>query len=379
MKDAQSPTRILIIGQWFVSEENGNIIFPGGTERYVYGLAKQLQKDNYNVHVLSATESKDNTVIKELSTSSFKVPKKRYGYFADFLSFINSIKIIIKFKPDVVHVASTRYRFAVGAVMASKILKKKTVFTLTLILSNTKKKKLSKYLDNILFSKILGKSDVIISLSNEMKNELIQKISSKNIVIIPSFFMDHHYLKEYKEKNSIIFVGRLEIKQKGIDFLIKSLAYVKEKIPEFTLHIIGEGISYKYLEELVLEYDLKDNVIFHGYIEENELIKMYSTCEIFVLPSHKEGMPMVALEALSAGLPIIAFDIEPAIEALDHGKYGILVKKRDVKGLANAIIRLLQDNELKEYYSKMSEIRSKRYSQTEVVRQIEKVYSNLLE
>ncbi len=382
MEVLQHKTKILIVGQWFVSEDKGRLVIPGGTERYVYGLANQLQNDGYEVMVLSATTDSDEIgfiVIDGIKTFKFKAPEKLYGYSIDFLSFINTLRFIIKFNPDVLHIISSRFRFAVGAVAASKILHKKNVFTLTLGLSNEKERIIPYLLDEYISSKILRKADTIISLSKEMKEEMIRDFSAKKIIIIPSFFMDVHYdIKKKKQTNSILFVGRLEIKQKGIDLLIKSLVYLKENIPNFKLHIIGKGSSLNYLIKLVSDYGLGNNVIFHGHVEENELIEIFSMCEIFVLPSLHEGMPMVLLESMSAGLPVVAFDIDPVVEALDNGRYGILVKKGDIKMLAEAMMRLLKDDKLRKYFSAKSLERSKIYSQAEVARQIEKVYSVLI-
>ena len=87
---------------------------------------------------------------------------------------------------------------------------------------------------------------------------------------------------------------------------------------------------------------------------------------------------MALLEAMSAGLPVVAFDIEPCVEALDGGRCGILVKKEDVKGLAEKIVELLRNKEQRVYYSRMSMERSRGYSQETVVRRIEEVYSSLI-
>ena len=87
---------------------------------------------------------------------------------------------------------------------------------------------------------------------------------------------------------------------------------------------------------------------------------------------------MALLEAMSAGLPVVAFDIKPNVEALGGGKYGVLVKTGDVKSLAREIIQLLKSEERKAHYSKVSMERSKKYSQETVVRRIEEVYSSLV-
>ena len=373
--------KILIVSQWFVSKDlSGGIYVPGGTERYAYGLAKQLQEDGCKVNALSTTRDKDKIgwdMLEGISVYSFKEPNRFYSYFIDFLSFINTLKAIKKFNPDIVHVVSVGYRFAVGAIAASKILRKKTLCSVTLIPHKEGRKRLPLFLDFFIYSKIIKWSDVIISLSKETKEVLIRETHHKKIVVIPSFLTGNYFREIEKNPNSILFVGRLEIAHKGTDFLIKALYYVKDGISSIKLYIVGKGSSLNYLKELVSDYKLEDNVIFCDYVPEKQLMDMYSQSEILAMPSLREGMPMVLLEAMSAGLPIVAFDIDCIAEALDDGKYGILVKTGDVEGLANQIITLLNNDELREYYSKMSLERSKKYTQVEVVRSIEKVYLNL--
>ena len=126
--------KILIVGQWLVSKDGNRIFIPGGTERYVYELAKQLQKNDYEVKVLSATVDKDKTgwsMLDKIGVYRFRVSSGFYGYFIDILSFEKTLKSIKKFNPDIVHVISTGYRFAMGAITAAKIMKKKVVYTRT--------------------------------------------------------------------------------------------------------------------------------------------------------------------------------------------------------------------------------------------------------
>jgi len=375
--------RILIVSQWFVKRDlDGKIDIPGGTERYAYGLAKQLREDGHEVMALFATRDKDAEgwkVLDEIDIYGFKVPDRFYGYLADLLSFANTVKVIRTFKPDIVHIVSTRYRFAVGSIMASKIMKKKVVYTKTIPPHDEGRKMLPVLLDKFIFSKMAGWSDILIALSKETEGFLIKETKHKRIVIIPSFFMGDYYKERSKDPHSILFVGRLDIVQKGTDYLIKALYYVKEEIHDVKLHIVGEGDSMRYLKELVSKCGLGDNVIFCGHIPETQLFEMYAKSEILAMPSLREGMPMVLLEALSAGLPIVAFDIDCIAEALEDGKYGILVKQKDAKELADQIIGILKNEELRDYYSKMSSERSKKYSLAEVTRNIEQVYYSLMD
>ncbi|CAD6492205.1 MAG: Glycosyltransferase Gtf1 [Candidatus Argoarchaeum ethanivorans] len=373
--------KILIVSQWFVSKGSDGMVIPGGTERYSYGLAKQLQEDGHTVMVLSTTTDKELAGLKVLNGISiyrFKIPERFYGYLADFLCFINLLKQK-EFNPDIIHIVSTGYRFAFGGIIASKIMKKKTVYTITLIPFKEGRGRLPIFLDKFIFSKTVGWSDVIIALSKEMKEILAKEVHHKKIVVIPSFFTESYCEEGNKDKahNSILFVGRLAVAHKGVDFLIKAMNYVVKEIPSAKLNLVGEGPSLNYLKELVSEYGLGNNIIFCGHIDEDQLFEMYFKNEILAMPSLREGMPMVLLEAMSAGLPIVAFDIECIKEALEDGKHGILVKKGEIKELANQIIRLLNNDELREYYSRMSLERSKRYSQDEVVRDIEKIYLSI--
>ena len=371
--------RILIVGQWFISEDNGKIIIPGGTERYVYGLAKQLQIDGYDINILSASLDKNKTdgVMDGLSVHTFKVPKKNYGYSIDFISFINTLVFIKKINPDLVHVISSRYKFATGAIAAAKIMKKRIVYTRTTLPHKEHRKWLSIRFEHFFHVRLIKKSDVVIALSKEIKDVLGEEIHPKLITIIPSFVMKNYYREAEKDSNRLLFVGRLD-KLKGIEFLLESVSIVKKEIPGIRLSIAGSGSLLNHLKEMVSAYNIEENIKFEGHLGDEDLVNVYSKSEIFLFPSLWEGMPMALIEAMSAGLPIIAFDIEPCIEALDSGKYGILVKKKDVKSLAEKIIQLLRNDELRNYYSRMSLERSKEYTQKIIVRRIEEVYSSLM-
>ena len=372
--------KILIVGQWFVSEDGGKIVIRGGTERYVYVLAKQLQNDGYDVMVLAATTNKDKVgfnTLDGLSVYTFKVTEKLYGYSVDILSFINTVKLVRRFDPDVVHVIAARYRFAVGAIAAAKIMKVRTVYTRTTLPHSEGRRRLPVLLDDWIFTKILRQSDISIALSREIKDAMEREIHPKLIEIIPSFIMKSYYSKVEKDDDRVLFVGRLD-RLKGIEYLIESLCYMRKEIPEVRLSIAGTGDLMQHLKQLVSRYGVGENVTFEGHLGEDALVNIYSRSGIFVFPSLREGMPMALLEAMSAGLPVVAFDIEPCVEALDGGRCGILVKKEDVKGLAEKIVELLRNKEQRVYYSRMSMERSRGYSQETVVRRIEEVYSSLI-
>ena len=377
--------KILIVSQWFVSTDpQRGIYVPGGTERYAYDLAKQLQDDGYKVTVLSTTLDKDKIgwdVLDDVSVYRFKEPNRFYGYFIDLLAFANTFKLIKTFDPQVIHIVSSRYRFAVGAVVASKVMTKKVVYTMTVLPHKEGRGYFPVLIDNFVLTQIVERVDAIISLSREMSDALIKKIHIKKIVTIPNPYTKNCYIKKSaKERKSILFVGRLDIATKGIDHLIKALHYVRMEIPDVKLHVCGRGDdeTLNYLFELVSKYNLEENILFHGHLNDNELADRYSSSEVIALPSLSGGATSyVLIEAVSAGLPIIAYDLDCFCEALEDGKYGILVKKGEIKELAEEISKVLKDEEIRNYYSKMSLEMYKKYTGIEIMQKIEKLYFDI--
>lgn len=369
--------RVLIVGQCFVSEINGDIYIPGGTERYVYGLAKQLQADNYEVTVLSSTKDKQESgwdVIDGINIYRMYIPSNFYLLLADLYLFLRSLTIIRDFNPTIVHTISPFYKFSAGAIVAAKFSKIKTVYTRTTFPHEEGRHFLSILLDKFIFTNILKNADVTIVLSKHMKTAMSKKFS--RLEIIPSFITRSYYNNGHKNSYSILYVGRLD-KFKGVDTLIKSIPYVKNEIPYIKLYIVGNGECFNNLNNLTHLSNLEENVIFKGHLNDSELIDIYSQSDIFVFPSFKEGLPMALIEAMSAGLPIIASDIEPCIELLEMGKYGILVKKGDSKALADAICTLIVDETLKNNYSRLCLEKSTQYLQETIVKRIEYLYNSL--
>jgi glycosyltransferase involved in cell wall biosynthesis len=93
-------------------------------------------------------------------------------------------------------------------------------------------------------------------------------------------------------------------------------------------------------------------VIFTGKISNTKLVEMYQQCEVFVLPSRQEGFPTVAAEAQACGKPVIATNISSIPEVIKHNVTGILVPANNPQELANAIITVLSNNDLKINLSK---------------------------
>jgi glycosyltransferase involved in cell wall biosynthesis len=157
------------------------------------------------------------------------------------------------------------------------------------------------------------------------------------------------------ESLRILFVGRLE-SRKGIDVLLKAAPEVLERFPAAVLDIVGDdtiprpdGTTYK-AEFLGLDLprDIKDRIIFHGRVEEDELVNFYAGCDILVAPSRYESFGLIFLEALVFGKPAIGCDAGGGPEVITNGKTGLLVKPGDVASLRMALSTLLANPDLRQ-------------------------------
>jgi glycosyltransferase involved in cell wall biosynthesis len=143
----------------------------------------------------------------------------------------------------------------------------------------------------------------------------------------------------------VIAAGRLT-RQKGLDRLVPAWAPIARAHPDWSLEIYGEGIERPRLEGLVGEHGLEGVVKLMG--RTNEIGRAYEQASIFVLSSRREGLPMVILEAMSKGLPVVSFDCPtgPA-EVIANGHNGILVPDGDVEALTGALLDVIEDDELR--------------------------------
>lgn len=139
----------------------------------------------------------------------------------------------------------------------------------------------------------------------------------------------------------VVAAGRLN-RQKGFDLLIRAFAQVHEVHPGWKLNIFGEGPWRPRLTRLIGRHGLGDTVTLRGVTR--ELDAEFAKASIFTLSSRKEGLPMVLLEAMGAGLAVVSFDCPtgPA-DVVDDDGNGLLIPAEDVDALAGGIIRLIED------------------------------------
>lgn len=190
------------------------------------------------------------------------------------------------------------------------------------------------------------RADRVTALSSEI-HRIVESVGVKpeRIVRIPHGIDSGPFAAARPKERSrpyVLALGRL-IACKGFDCLIRAFSPLADRQREIDLVIVGDGPKYGELKELVRELGLSDRVHLVGRKEREEKLAWYRGAKAFILPSYpgNEGFPNVLLEAMAAGLPIVATRVSGAEDVVIHGKTGYLVPPHDSNALADAIDLIL--------------------------------------
>jgi glycosyltransferase involved in cell wall biosynthesis len=151
----------------------------------------------------------------------------------------------------------------------------------------------------------------------------------------------------------ILSVGYL-IERKGFEYLIKAMPHVLKKHKNARLKIVGYGPLESELKEVIYELNLGDEVEIVKNVSDEELLMIYNSSDLFVLPSivdsqgNTEGLGVVLLEAMACGLPVVGSNVGGIPEIINDMKSGLLVQEKDILGLSKSIFLIINDKELRE-------------------------------
>ena len=146
-----------------------------------------------------------------------------------------------------------------------------------------------------------------------------------------------------KDRIKFISIGRL-VKLKGFQDVIIALNEIKNDIPNWEYHIIGDGPYKNDLVSLIEKYRLQKKIKFHGFIDDIELkSQLLINSDIFVGTSHSEALGLVFLEALAHGLPVLGSNTGGIPEIINKDELGLLVRPRDINEIKNGIKKILKD------------------------------------
>jgi glycosyltransferase involved in cell wall biosynthesis len=233
------------------------------------------------------------------------------------------------------------------------------------------------------FSLLINRADIITAISHHTAREL-NDVTKRSIPIIPFSTPIQEKPGNITDNKIILFVGR-SVERKGVNYLIKAYGQIQEKIPH-KLVIVGDGPERAKWEELARTIDMKNRIVLTGWISNDELSTLYSTCSFFVLPAvydkhgDTEGLGVVLIEAMSCCKPVIASGVGGITDVVEHGINGILVPAGDISALSNAIMKLVEDDHLRRKMGrKAKEIVDEKFNWDTIVHRVIRLYETTKE
>ena len=361
--------------------------FIGGVENYVYCLSKELVKCGHKITVICANEP--NTKKEEI-ISEIKV--KRLSYLGKIANTNITPKLpfeLLKEDFDLIHTHLPTPWSADWSAIISKIKSKPLVLT---------------YHNDIVGH---GLANSIAKFYNFTSMRFVLREAAKIIITQPDYLESSPYLKKYrdkievipngvdterfrsmaeieKEEHTLFFLSLLDEfhKYKGLDYLLDAMMIVRKDVPDVKLIIGGKGELLDFYKRKANSMGIKDNLEFIGFIPDEKLVEYYNECSVFVLPSissTQEGFGIVLLEALACETPVISTEIVGVAEDVKENNAGIIVPPKNPEVLADAIIKLLNDEDLAKKMGKNGrKLVEEKYTWERVTEEIFKLYRKIL-
>lgn len=348
----------------------------GGMERIIIQKANYLVKLGYEMIIVTSNQrgrkpffSIDNR-IKQIDLGLNYDLIDRYCIIKKFFHYKSIIRkhkkellnVITHEKPDIV--IST---FGKEIEFIDKLKCKKIFITIGEIhfshnyrLMNLHKKSLRYCINKYLISKYdlkASKLDAFVCLTKEDQKYWRDQT---NLYVIPNFIEKRSIEPASLETKQVIALGRL-CYQKGYDRLIHAWKIVSLKHPDWKLTIFGDGPLKDNLIKLTSELGISDSISFQRPTK--NVYDNLQKSSIYVMSSRFEGMPMVLIEAMACGLPIVSYSCKCGPKDLLESKdNGILVDEGNIEGLANGLLKYIEDKNLRISHGKHSYEESNKYS-----------------
>ncbi|MCX7761818.1 MAG: glycosyltransferase family 4 protein [Candidatus Kryptonium sp.] len=324
----------------------------GGASMHVLQLMKFSRSQGYQVGLVSAPEPRLINEAKELGVEIFQNPYfvRRFHLVNDIKAFFPVYRAIKKFKPDIIHAHSSKA--GIIARFWAAILKVKPVIFTAHGWAFTEGREYWKRWILALIERIAAKvTTKIICVSEHDKMLALKfKVASPDKLIVIHNGVDVNLFKNLKKTKIddevvITFVGRL-VPQKDVFLLIDAM----ERIDKAKLWIVGDGELKDKVIRYISKKNLNHKITLFG--ERSDIPNILSQSDIFVLPSRWEGLPLTIIEAMMAGLPVVASNVGGVSELVDNGVTGFLVPPGNVEVFVDALKTLVDNESLRQEMGK---------------------------
>ena len=334
----------------------------GGAQKYVYDLATNLPQDKFEVAVVTGG---NGPLLEKLENKQIRVIKlygvtKNVNFLQEVESLFSLLKILKLEKPDIVHLNSSKLSgLGATAVFIYKLLTfnfgLSTVFTAHGWPFNEDRNFIARGVIYFFSWLTALLADRVINITkNDYKQSLKFILLPRNkFIYIPNGISEQNFMPR-AEARKILGLGEKQFiigtiaeltKNKGLCHFIDAVNQMKLQITNYKLQalIIGDGEDKEKIKNQIYSLALQNYVVLAGFIQNAE--RYLKAFDVFVLPSIKEGLPYVLLEAMAAGLPVIASRIGGVPDLIEHGKNGSLITPKDFWGLATELEKMMSSPE----------------------------------
>ncbi|TFH46886.1 MAG: glycosyltransferase family 1 protein [ANME-2 cluster archaeon] len=367
----------------------------GGAEVAAYNLAIEMAKRGHDIYVFTTSANSKNVIEKHENIKIY-----RYSTNCKLLtSNISSgmFRKTIMHDVDVIH---THFDIAPGPLAGLRYAKKRNV---PLIITyhgdwvasfgGFIRRMSINFHNKYLVDKILSYADVIISPSEPYINEsrFLRNYRNKIIVIPNGINLEEFNVRYSKEecreklglpldRNILLYFSFLS-PYKGPDVLIKAMPKIIEAVPNTELIFAGKGVMRNELEKLSKSLKVETNVRFSGFVEDSLKPLYFKAADVFVLPStmNTEVFPLVLLEASASKLPMVVSDLDTFKCLIKENYNGLLTRRNDKNDLADAIINLLENEEIRKEMGKKAREKVQDYSWEKISDETMRIYQEVLQ
>ncbi len=316
-----------------------------GIEKVLINLLPELVKSNYDVALANLKIPADKkSDISDFFTGTGVCcfyPSKMDGMGFRIFPFL--LDIIKKQKPAIIHVHG--YKATIIGGLLALVLKIPCIATYHA--ESKHATSLSKYVK--IETQFLRRFSGVVAVSHPIMDELIKrKVKKPYIEVINNGISDNYSVKRTRKEFAglenktplLLYAGRL-IEKKNIDKLIDVVARLKDDFPQIGLVIAGDGPYKMELLKQAERLNILNSLTFLGYVKDINLI--YYSCDIFVLPSQTEGLPISLLEAMAFSLPIVISSVGSIPSVITHGVDALTINPNDENSIYEALYLLLKN------------------------------------
>lgn len=332
-----------------------------GIGRYVLELIQGLEKQKLSVEKISGKRAKGG-----------------YGDVINHVITLPYLSLIEKDSLDLLHAATpiTALSFPIVTGVAKVI----TYHDLTSLLCKECGSAYHVKATARFYLKIGKFCDKIIAVSSQTKEELVKYFNfPENKITVINLGVDEKFKSFSKIRRGrfiVGYLGDLNIR-KRIDYLVNAFKYLKDSHPKLNvfLFIYGKGADLQRLGSIVGNLKLNNCVQFRGYVPENNLVEIYNSFDVFVMPSEWEGFCLPILEAQKCGVPVVIREDAHISEEVNR----FCLKAKSEEDMADKIFQLFMNDGFREEIINKGLKYSKQFSWNKTVRETIKVYEEVLQ